>query len=361
MNASTIPSTEPAAVSSENDRLLDIRDLVTHLKSEEGTVPAVDGVSFTIRRGETLGMVGESGSGKSMTAYSILRLISPGILEKSAGSIHFHSARLANGSVDLAGLDPTGREIRKIRGREIGMIFQEPMSSLSPVHTIGNQVSEAIRLHEQSSRAEARERTIDLLRKVRLPNPERQLTAYPHELSGGMLQRVMIAIALSCNPSLLIADEPTTALDVTIQAQILDLLEELKAELGMAILLITHDLGVVARIADRVAVMYLGKIVETSDADSLFHDPRHPYSRALLQSIPRLGMTGRLQTIQGSIPDAGTRLPGCAFLNRCPEAHQRCREEPPLFNTGTGREAACWLESPDTDPESRTCRSFPAS
>jgi peptide/nickel transport system ATP-binding protein len=345
MNPSMPLATGPTAVASAKNWLLDIRDLVTHLRSEEGTVPAVDGVSFILQRAETLGIVGESGSGKSMTAYSILRLVPPAILGKSGGSIHFNSARLPNGSVDLASLDPTGREIRKIRGREIGMIFQEPMSALSPVHTIGNQVSEAIRLHERSSWAEAKERTIDLFRKVRLPNPERQMTAYPHELSGGMRQRVMIAIALSCNPSLLIADEPTTALDVTVQAQILDLLEELKAELGMAILFITHDLGVVARIADRVAVMYLGKIVETSDVDTLFHDPRHPYSRALLQSIPRLGMKGRLQSIHGSIPDAGTRLPGCAFINRCPEAHERCRVEPPLFETGTGHQTACWLES----------------
>ena len=266
--------------------LLDIRNLKTYFYTDDGVVRAVDGVSLSIGQSETLGVVGESGCGKSITAFSTMRLIPspPGKIEE--GEILFQQSE-GKDPVDLTQLNATGAQMRGIRGNDIAMIFQEPMTSLSPVHTIGNQISEAIELHQDVAKAEARKRVIEALRKVRLPNPERQVDAYPHELSGGMRQRAMIAMALSCNPALLIADEPTTALDVTVQAQILDLMRQLQEEVGMSIMLITHDLGVVASMADHVAVMYLGKVVEYSDVRTIFKNPKHPYTQGLLKSIPQ--------------------------------------------------------------------------
>ncbi len=324
--------------------LLDIRDLKTYFYTDDGVVRAVDGVSLSIAPQKTLGVVGESGCGKSITAFSTMRLIPspPGKIEN--GRILFHKDPESD-PIDLTQLNPKGTQMRDIRGNDIAMIFQEPMTSLSPVHTVGNQIAEAIRLHQNTNKKEARERTIDALNKVRLPRPDRQVDAYPHELSGGMRQRAMIAMALSCNPSLLIADEPTTALDVTVQAQILDLMRDLQSDIGMAIMLITHDLGVVATMADYVAVMYLGKIVEYSDTRTVFKNPRHPYTRGLLNSIPQVGQKRRLVPIEGTIPDPFEIPQGCAFAPRCPHAMDKCREEPQLLEIESGHRVSCWLEN----------------
>ena len=324
--------------------LLDIRDLKTYFHTDDGVVRAVDGVSLSIAPQKTLGVVGESGCGKSITAFSTMRLIPspPGKIEH--GQILFHK-NLESDPIDLTQLNPKGTQMRDIRGNDIAMIFQEPMTSLSPVHTVGNQISEAIRLHQNTDKKEARERAIDALNKVRLPRPDRQVDAYPHELSGGMRQRAMIAMALSCNPSLLIADEPTTALDVTVQAQILDLMRHLQSDIGMAIMLITHDLGVVASMADYVAVMYLGKIVEYADTRTVFKNPRHPYTRGLLNSIPQVGQKRRLVPIEGTIPDPFEIPQGCAFAPRCPHAMDKCREEPQLLEIESGHRVSCWLEN----------------
>ena len=324
--------------------LLDIRDLKTYFHTDDGVVRAVDGVSLSIAPEKTLGLVGESGCGKSITAFSTMRLIPspPGKIEH--GQILFHKDPESD-PIDLTQLNPKGTQMRDIRGNDIAMIFQEPMTSLSPVHTVGNQIAEAIMLHQNADNKEARERAIDALNKVRLPRPDRQVDAYPHELSGGMRQRAMIAMALSCNPSLLIADEPTTALDVTVQAQILDLMRHLQSDIGMAIMLITHDLGVVASMADYVAVMYLGKIVEYSDTRTVFKDPRHPYTRGLLNSIPQVGQKRRLVPIEGTIPDPFEIPQGCAFAPRCPHAMDKCREEPQLLEIESGHRVSCWLEN----------------
>ena len=324
--------------------LLDIRDLKTYFYTDDGVVRAVDGVSLSIAPEKTLGVVGESGCGKSITAFSTMRLIPspPGKIEH--GQILFHKD-LESDPIDLTQLNPKGTQMRGIRGNDIAMIFQEPMTSLSPVHTVGNQIAEAIMLHQNVKKKEARERTIDALNKVRLPRPDRQVDAYPHELSGGMRKRAMIAMALSCNPSLLIADEPTTALDVTVQAQILDLMRHLQSDIGMAIMLITHDLGVVASMADYVAVMYLGKIVEYSDTRTVFKNPRHPYTRGLLNSIPQVGQKRRLVPIEGTIPDPFEIPQGCAFAPRCPHAMDQCREEPQLLEIESGHQVSCWLEN----------------
>ena len=324
--------------------LLDIRDLKTYFYTDDGVVRAVDGVSLSIAPEKTLGVVGESGCGKSITAFSTMRLIPspPGKIEH--GQILFHKDPESD-PIDLTQLNPKGTQMRDIRGNDIAMIFQEPMTSLSPVHTVGNQIAEAIMLHQNVKKKEARERTIDALNKVRLPRPDRQVDAYPHELSGGMRQRAMIAMALSCNPSLLIADEPTTALDVTVQAQILDLMRHLQSDIGMAIMLITHDLGVVASMADYVAVMYLGKIVEYSDTRTVFKNPRHPYTRGLLNSIPQVGQKRRLVPIEGTIPDPFEIPHGCAFAPRCPHAMDQCREEPQLLEIESGHRVSCWLEN----------------
>ncbi len=301
-----------------NTPLLQISGLKTYFGTGN-PIRAVDGVDLTINDGETVCVVGESGCGKSMLARSILRIVSrPGNVV--GGTMNF---RRSDGRVvDLAALDPTGEDIRAVRGKEIAMIFQEPMTSLGPVQTIGAQIMDAIRLHFKVGKREARDRAIEILRRVGMPRPEERLDAYPFQLSGGMRQRAMIALALSCSPRLLIADEPTTALDVTTQAVILDLIKELQAESGMAVLFITHDLGVVAEIADTVAVMYLGRVVERSGVDGIFHDPKHPYTRGLLRSIPRLGIhVGEdLDTIEGMVPNPLNRPPGCSFHPRCREA-----------------------------------------
>ncbi len=317
------------------DPVLEVRDLRTYFHTEEGVARAVDGVSFAVGRSQTLGLVGESGCGKSVSAFSIMRLVPdpPGRIE--GGQI------LLKGR-DLLALDE--EEMRRVRGDDIAMIFQEPMTSLNPVLTCGFQIAEAVVLHQQVSMREARIRAIEMLQLVGIPAPEQRIDEYPHQLSGGMRQRVMIAMALSCNPDVLIADEPTTALDVTIQAQILALLESLQESLQMAIVMITHDLGVIAETADQVAVMYAGQIVEYAETQSLFARPLHPYTRGLLRSIPRLeAEQERLDIIPGVVPDARTFPPGCRFAPRCPLADDHCRAEvPPLEEVEAGHWASCW-------------------
>jgi oligopeptide/dipeptide ABC transporter ATP-binding protein len=322
--------------------LIEVRELKTYFYTEDGVVRAVDGVDFTIEPEKTLGVVGESGCGKSVTALSIMGLIQipPGKIE--TGEILYQT----NGKVtDLTALNPKGRQYRTIRGNEIAMIFQEPMTSLNPVYTIGNQIMEAIILHQRLNKKEARKKAIDMLHAVGIPNPEQRVDEYPHQLSGGMRQRAMIGMALSCNPSLLIADEPTTALDVTIQAQVLDLMNALRVDFDAAIMFITHDLGVIAAMADDVVVMYLGKIVEGSTAHNVFHDPKHPYTQGLMNSIPSLVTTKeRLVPIKGVVPDPFEVPPGCGFEPRCPHAMEVCKTKiPPLKEVALGHEAACWL------------------
>jgi len=308
------------------DYVVTVEDLHTHFWTQEGVVRAVDGATFAVKRGKVLGVVGESGCGKSVTAQSILRIVpNPG--EITGGKILYYRQTRDNGAstvsdvIDLTALNPRGREIRSIRGKEIAMVFQEPMTSLNPVFTIGNHLMEAITLHQDVTKDEARERAVDILRRVGMPQPERVVDNYPHQLSGGMRQRAMIAIGLSCRPSLLIADEPTTALDVTTEAQILDLMRDLQAQMGMAIMYITHDLGVVAEICDDVIVMYLGKVAEEADVDTIFYDPKHPYTQALLKSIPMItsATKERLEPIKGIVPDPYAVIPGCPFWPRCPE------------------------------------------
>ncbi len=316
-------------------KLLEIRGLKTYFHTDDGVARSVDGISYEVDRGETLGVVGESGCGKSVTALSILRLIPdpPGKIE--GGEILYNGKNL---------LDLTEEQMRGIRGNEISMIFQEPMTSLNPVFTVGHQIDEAVILHQKVSKEEAKRRSIEMLHLVGIPAPEQRYGEYPHQLSGGMRQRVMIAMALSCNPGLLIADEPTTALDVTVQAQILELINRLQKELGMGVIMITHDLGVIAEVSDRVAVMYAAKIVEYADVDAIFTRPRHPYTIGLLSSIPRLGEHHeRLATIEGVVP-APTNFPvGCHFCTRCQYADDLCRsDEPPLVEIETGHQVACW-------------------
>ncbi|MCI0514737.1 ABC transporter ATP-binding protein [candidate division KSB1 bacterium] len=333
--------------------LLEVENLKVHFFLDEGTVNAVNGVSFKIRRGETVGLVGESGCGKSVTSQAILRIVPPP--GKIVGGNIWLNQIQANGQVtrrDLVKLKADGAMIRAIRGREIAMIFQEPMTSLSPAYTIGNQIIEAVILHQKLSRAAARRDTIELLNRVGIPQPERRIDEYPFELSGGLRQRAMIAMALSCKPGLLIADEPTTALDVTIQAQILELLRRLQAEFTMAILLITHDLGVIAEMAQQVMVMYLGHLVEQADVQTIFHQPAHPYTRALLKSIPQLNQQPgeRLGFIEGTVPDALEIVAGCSFYSRCKESNPaRCPVNapapPPLVEISPGHKVACWLYS----------------
>ncbi len=332
---SAIPDSAPA--------LLDVQGLTTYFFTRDGVVRAVDGVSFSVGRGETLAIVGESGCGKSVTSLSILRLIASPPGRTVAGRVLFEGRDL------LALPEP---EMRKIRGDAISMIFQEPMTSLNPVLTIGHQIAEALVLHRGLSRDDAGVRAIEMLRLVRMPEPERRVLQYPHQLSGGMRQRVMIAMALACEPRLLIADEPTTALDVTIQAQILDLMRDLKTRTGAAIMLITHDLGVVAEMAQRVIVMYAGRKVEEASVVDLFARPRHPYTRGLLDSIPKLGAAsrasggvagGRLAEIAGTVPSLSEPIVGCAFAPRCAYATLRCQtENPPLEEKLRGHWAACW-------------------
>ncbi|MFX0196659.1 MAG: ABC transporter ATP-binding protein [Candidatus Hodarchaeota archaeon] len=317
--------------------LLEVRNLRTYFYTKDGVVPAVDGVSFSIGKGETLGIVGESGCGKSVTCLSIMRLIQMPPGRFVGGEIIFEGEDL---------LKKTKREMRAIRGKCISMIFQDPMTSLNPVVTIGYQIMEAIMLHLKMRRAEARTKTIDMLKMVGIPSPEKRITEYPHQMSGGMKQRVMIAMAfLSCNPKLLIADEPTTALDVTIQAQILELMKRLQEELGMAIILITHDLGLVAEVVDNIIVMYAGKIVETGNTFTIFKNSRHPYTFGLIRSISGLNEErDRLYVIEGEVPNPFDMPRGCRFHPRCPHAKEICvEEEPKLVELEPGHRVNCWL------------------
>ncbi len=317
--------------------LLDVRNLQTHFSTRGGVVRAVDGVSWDVQEGETVALVGESGCGKSVTALSIMRLVAP------------PAGRIVGGQVLFKGRDLLAlseEEMRHVRGREIGMVFQEPMTSLNPVLTIGRQLTEGLEIHLGMSQADARKRAEELLGLVGIPDPARRLRQYPHQFSGGMRQRMMIAMALACNPSLVLADEPTTALDVTIQAQILELMKDLARRLGVAMLIITHNLGVVARYADRVNVMYAGRIIERGTAHDIYHSPRHPYTLGLLRSVPRLDepRRSRLAPIEGQPPDLTRLPPGCAFAPRCAFRVERCaREVPPLAPIGApGHVSACW-------------------
>jgi oligopeptide/dipeptide ABC transporter ATP-binding protein len=326
--------------------LLQIDNLKTYFHTHDGVVRAVDGVTLDVRPGETLGLVGESGCGKSVTAHSLLRLLPPKVSRIVDGAMRFR--RRSGEIVDLAQLDPRGPLIRSIRGNEIAMIFQEPMTSLSPVHTVGSQIAEAVELHQRVGKREALERAIEMLAQVGIGNPRQRSEEYPHQFSGGMRQRAMIAMALSCNPSLLIADEPTTALDVTIQAQILELMKALQAEFQMAILMITHNLGVIAELADRVAVMYMGKVVELADARTIFDEPLHPYTIGLMRSIPQVGadVKRRLATIPGSVPDPFSLPPGCTFYPRCPAPKKPACQGPaevPLTEVSPGHWVRCTL------------------
>ena len=315
----------------DRDVVLEVTDLRTHFETEEGGwLPAVDGVSFSIRRGRTLALVGESGCGKSVTSFSLLRLIQrPGRIV--GGRVTLKSARA--GVIEITTLPENSARLREVRGGLVSMIFQEPMTALSPVHTVGSQIGEVILLHSKVSKGEVRRRGIEMLRKVGISAPERRYDQYPHEMSGGMRQRVMIAMALVCDPELLIADEPTTALDVTIQAQILGLIRALQQEIGCSVLLITHDLGVVAQTADDVAVMYLGRIVERGSVRDVLKHPRHPYTRGLLKSLPSMEANGRLASIPGTVPALSAIPRGCPFHPRCPHARrERCDVgEPPLL------------------------------
>ena len=334
-----------------SDVILDVKNLRTQFFTDEGIVKAVDGVTFQVRRGEALGIVGESGCGKSMTALSIMRLIPspPGKIVDGSVVLRYDSTQ-----EDLLELDPD--EMRRIRGKVISMIFQDPMTSLNPVLTIGFQLTEPLRLHLGMNRTKARERAVELLHAVGIPAAASRLEDYPHQYSGGMRQRVMIAMALACNPQMLIADEPTTALDVTIQAQLLDLIKRLNQEFGTAVILITHDLGVVAELCQRVQVMYAGKIIETASADDLYDNPRHPYTVGLMHSVPRLGpqVKERLIPIEGMPPDLVNPPTGCRFRPRCPFAFEKCIDEPPLLKVNEQHYAACWLvEGPSIEEETR--------
>lgn len=321
------------------EELLKIDALKTVFRTEAGTARAVDGVSFSVGRGETVGLVGESGCGKSVTALSIMRLVAdpPGRIE--SGSILFEGR-------DLLGLSE--KEMRKVRGNEISIVFQEPLSSLNPVFTCGEQIREAIALHQKLGRKASKEKAIEMLRLVRIPDPEKRYSSYPHQMSGGMRQRVMIAMALSCQPKLLIADEPSTALDVSVQAQIIELLDELRVGRDMAVLLITHDLAVVAQMADRVVVMYAGSVVEESPVVELFDSPAHPYTKGLIDSLPKLGQRiERLPMIPGTVPDPLYLPEGCRFSDRCSERFGKCEAEPPLFDLSGSRRVRCWLHEGD--------------
>jgi len=334
------------AVTTTPEPLLSVRNLKTHFAQDEGLVRAVDGVSFDLHPGTTLGVVGESGCGKSITARSILRIVDrPGRIVE--GEIWFKRDGGAGPAIDLTTLPANGAEMRAIRGAEIALIFQEPMSSFSPVHSIGNQIVEAIRLHQPVDAPQARAQAIEMLRRVGVSTPEQRVDQLAHQLSGGLRQRAMIAMALSCQPTLLIADEPTTALDVTTQTQILELMRQLQREDGMAIMLITHDLGVVAEMATDVAVMYLGRVVEQAPVDAIFHAPRHPYTRALLRSIPRIRARARerLTPIAGSVPHPYDRPAGCPFHPRCAEFMAgRCdRQAPTLRPVASGHAVSCFL------------------
>ncbi len=328
-----------------NDTILEVKDVHVHFHLDEGLLKAVNGVDFTVRRGKTLGLVGESGCGKSVTAQAILRIVpKPGRVE---GQILLH--RKGGADVDLAALDPFGPEIRAVRGAEISMIFQEPMNAFSPVHTIGDQIMEGILLHATQDRQEAERIAIDMLTRVDVSNPAQRMREYPHQLSGGLRQRAMIAMALACRPSIVIADEPTTAVDVTVQAQILKLIKGMQAQLGMSVIFITHDLGVIAETSDEVAVMYLGRIVEFAGVDTIFHERRHPYTVALLESIPEVDKEPRslLKIIPGTVPVPLNIGKGCGFFARCAHAIPgTCNvEDPPMVEVTKGHYVRCFLFS----------------
>jgi oligopeptide/dipeptide ABC transporter ATP-binding protein len=317
-----------------NDNLVEVKNLKTYFFTDDGVVPAVDGVDFSIKKGETLGIVGESGCGKSVTSLSLLRLVPnpPGKIVD--GEMYFKGENL---------LEKSESEMRKIRGNDISMIFQEPMTSLNPVFTVGEQISEAIELHQGLNKRDALAKAVEMLKLVGIPSAEQRVHEYPHQMSGGMRQRVMIAMALSCNPALLIADEPTTALDVTIQAQILELMKDLKERLGTAIMLITHDLGVVAEMAENVLVMYAGKVVEYADVKTIFKNPKHPYTVGLLGSIPRLDQPKeKLYVIEGVVPNPFNMPSGCRFHPRCPEASEICKTKEPELLHIDGQQVRCW-------------------
>ncbi|MBW7895692.1 MAG: ABC transporter ATP-binding protein [Opitutaceae bacterium] len=320
---------------------MEVRDLITTFDTDGGRLTAVDGVSFQVRRGRTLGIVGESGCGKSVTAFSIMRLLPQPMGRIQGGRILFDGLDLATAPAE---------KMLQIRGGRIGMIFQEPMTALNPVHTIGRQLSEVFLLHRTQDKRAALEMSVEILRKVGIPSPEVRVGEYPHQLSGGMRQRVVIAMALACKPDLVIADEPTTALDVTIQAQILELMQELQDEMGMAIILITHDLGVIAEMCDDVVVMYAGQVAEMGTVERIFNAPAHPYTRGLLESIPRLEheRKTRLKIIEGMVPSLADMPAGCRFQNRCPYRTEICNRAPALETVGTDHQAAChrWRELP---------------
>ena len=332
----------------EKELLLEVQDLKTYFFTQRGIVRAVNGVSFALHRGQALGVIGESGCGKSITSLSILRLLQkPGKIVD--GKILFHGNTHPHGpaTVDITSLNPDSSQLLAIRGGQIAMIFQEPMTSLDPVYTVGNQIIEGILYHKSVSQTEAREIAAEMLKRVNMPDPQRILDSYPHQLSGGMRQRAMIAMALACGPSLLIADEPTTALDVTTEAQILELLRDLQDEFGMAIMYITHNLGVVAEMVEEAIVMYLGKVVEQAPVEILLHEPKHPYMQALLRSIPRLGKksSGRLDAIAGMVPSPFAIPRGCAFHPRCPQFMPGIcdAKEPPVVTVGQGHTVRCFL------------------
>jgi peptide/nickel transport system ATP-binding protein len=329
-----------------NELLLSVENLKIHFFTDEGVVRAVDGVDMQVRRGRTLCLVGESGCGKSVTCRAFLQIVrNPGRIVDGTINYFGQDAQGNPYTVDIAKLNPKGDEIRRIRGKEISMIFQEPMTSLSMMHTIGNQITEVILLHNKVTKKEAREQAIELLDRVGLPRANQLIDEYPFRLSGGMRQRAMIAMALSCNPSMLIADEPTTALDVTTQAQILDLIKDLQEQFNMAVLFITHDLGVVAEVADDVAVMYLGNIVEMADVNTIFHSPKHPYTQALLRSIPKMSVEREaLDPIKGMVPNPFRRPTGCPFNPRCAHAFDTCRVvEPATLHVGDKHSVQCHL------------------
>ncbi|MBA3872127.1 MAG: ABC transporter ATP-binding protein [Chloroflexota bacterium] len=334
----------PSLPTTTADPILEIKDLQTYFFLEKSTVRSVDGVNLTLPRQSTLGLVGESGCGKSVLSMSIMRLIPSPPGKIVGGHINLH--RKANNEiVDIASLDPKGSEMRHIRGGEIAIVFQEPMMSLNPLYTVGDQIAEVVELHQKMNHKEALDRALEMLTKVQISAPKQRLHEYPHQLSGGMRQRVMIALALSCNPSILIADEPTTALDVTVQSQILDLMNKLQEDVGASIIIITHNLGVVSQMADQVAVMYLGKIVEFAQTSELYHHPLHPYTKGLLNSVPVLGRKHQqLEPIKGMVPMPTDVIPGCAFAPRCPHAMKICHErQPALREVSPGHTTACWL------------------
>lgn len=342
---SAISSRAAEKASSSAQPALDIRNLHTYFFLERGIVKAVNGVNLQLAQKSTLGVVGESGCGKSITAMSTMRLIKDPPGKIVGGEILLR--RRDGSTVDIVKLDKQGAEMRAIRGAEIAMVFQEPMTSLNPLYTVGNQIAESVQLHQKVGKTEALERAQEMLSRVQISDPARRVHQYPHQLSGGMRQRVMIALALSCNPSILLADEPTTALDVTVQAQILELMQKLQDDFESSIMLITHNLGVVSQMANHVAVMYLGKVVEYAETRELFHRPLHPYTQGLLKSIPVLGRkTEKLVPIEGMVPSPSDKIDGCAFADRCPHVMKICREQEPLLEAhAPGHQAACWLHA----------------